>query len=186
MSPSHPRKEIRAKFVELLKAAAPGGGRATSAGDRVYDSRDLPIDFDAMPAVLIYTVSDTIDPEHNDDDGMRHRTMVLRVECYDMGDSAAEGVDQTAWEVESVVNAFPTLDLVVEEIHHIRTDISFAKEGDDAMFVAGMTFEVTYWTNILQREDLPPLEVLLGFDPDVGRGNETKYYREDGSFYDGE
>lgn len=169
----HPRNEIREAVVGLLKGK--GDDRPTSAGARVFNSRDIPLTFNTMPAVLVYTIADDADAETSHVEGPRRRTMDLRVEVYGMGDNGADLVDECAWQVEVAIEANPTLERHVESCRHRRTEIAFAKEGEDALFAAVMEFDVVYWI-------APPSEpgqvprLFLGIDPDTGPGNEHMYW----------
>lgn len=180
----HPRAIIRAALVALIKGEVPGEGEgpstfATDAGRNVVDSRDLPLNERAMPAVLVYTRGETLDREHLHDDGVRRRTMETAVEVYDLGDDAAERVDRIAWQVENAVRSDPTLGGLVERVDYVEARIEYVTNAQNALFVALMTLEVVYWTHAREPEEGRPLEVMLGFAPPVGPGNEAEYVRID-------
>lgn len=169
---THPREEIREGIVALLKGDAEN--RPTSAGARVYNSRDIPMNFDMMPAIVVYTMVDASDPDTRNHETAARRVMALRVECYAMGDEAADSVDVGAWNVEEAIRSDPTIGGRVEWCHHEKTEIAFAKEGDDELFVALMDFEVAYWIERPEEPGVTP-RLFLGFDPDTGPGNEDDY-----------
>lgn len=173
----HPRKIIRAAVASLLKT--PDGSDPplypTSAGVRFYDSRDFPLDIKKMPAGVVYTLSERLDPDYRHDGGLRRRIMELRVEVYDVDDDAAEGVDKAAWEVENAIHANPTIGNLVEWCILTDTRIAAAEQGDLALFTAIMTFEVVYYTHVKPDSEGRPVTVLLGFEPETGIGHEADY-----------
>lgn len=164
----HPRKAVRAALVEALKGK-------TDAGQSVFDSRDIPMTEEAMPAVLVYTKRDRIDPDYQHEPGPRRRLMDVSVEIYDAGDEAAGRVDRISWQVENAIRADHTLGKRVERAHYTESDMAFADQGEFSLSVEAMTFEVAYWTQATDdAEDAPggitalPREVLVGYSPDVG------------------
>lgn len=164
----HPRKAIRAALVDTLKGQ-------TDAGNSVYDSRDIPLAEDSMPAVLVYTKRDRIDPDTQHEPGPRRRLMDLAVEIYDAGEEAAGRVDHIAWQVENALRRDHTLGKRVERAHYTESDLAFADQGDFSISVDSMTVEVAYWTEFEGDEEDGsggvgelPREVLVGYTPDVG------------------
>lgn len=185
----HPREIIRDRFVTLLAtpSEAPTPVYPTAARHRVYNSRDLPLDAEtATPAILIYTLREELDPIEQMDGGIRRRTMTLSVQIYETGlsrvgdtaeaDLGALRVDEIAWTVENLVYADPTFGGLVERCSLLSTEIQVAGDAEElALWVAGMSFEIVYVTHLRESEGSTPSQVLLGFDPDTGEGNEPQY-----------
>jgi hypothetical protein len=186
----HPREIIRDRFAALLSTPtdSPAPVFPTAAKRRVYNSRDLPLDAEsATPAILIYTLSETLDPVEAMDGGIRRRTMDLAVQIYETGlsregdpgemDLGALRVDEIAWTVENLVYADPTFGGLVERCTLKETSIQVAGDAEEtALWVAGMAFEVVYVTHMREAEGTTPTQIMLGFDPDTGPGNEPDYY----------
>lgn len=185
----HPREIIRDRFAALLSTPtdSPTPVYPTAAKRRVYNSRDLPLDAaSATPAILIYTLSETLDPVEAMDGGIRRRTMDLAVQIYETGlsrdgdpaemDLGALRVDEIAWTVENLVYADPTFGGLVERCTLKETSIQVAGDAEEtALWVAGMAFEVVYVTHMREVEGKTPTQILLGFDPEIGLGNEDAY-----------
>jgi len=184
---THPRRLIRQRVVELLTAQRGDPPvYPTSAERRVYDSRDLPIDeTSGTPAILVYTLREELDEAEQMDGGIRRRTMDLLVEIYraSVTPDGYEGpevlggpeVDDIAWRVESIVYANPTLGDMVERCTLISTDIQVSEDGVVPLWAAIMLFRVVYVTHLQEVEGSPPTQILLGFEPDTGPGNEPFY-----------
>lgn len=171
----HPRKAVRAAIVQLLRTQGDDGSYPTMAGARVYDSADSPGDTDEPTEINVYMVDETIDPAFRHDGGMRRRIMGLRIECYYNGALGGERADRMAWEVENAIRTDPTVGNLVEWCHLENTQIVFAERGDISLFCAVMAWQVIYYTHEYQDGVGRPVTVMLGFDPDIGPGNESDY-----------
>lgn len=174
----HPRKQIRAALVALLKAPVDPEAATlayhTAAGPQWYDSRDIPLDVERLPAGLIYTPEEQIDPAYLHQGGNRRRILTLRAEIYTTGDDAPIDVDEIAWQVEEFVRLNATVGNRVEWCNLKSTNIGIAGQGEMTLFVAVLEFEVIYWTEVVEVGGRPTT-VLLGFDPETGPGNEGDY-----------
>ncbi len=173
----HPRKIIRQRVVDLLKAPTAGDPITypTGAGIYVFDSRDTEPNPDRPQQILVYTLGEKMDPEYRHQQGLRRRIMTLRIECYSIGDDGAAVADTMAWSVENAFLTDPTLNNLVEWVHLVDTNIAFAEQGEMALFCAVMDWEVSYYTNAQDDAGQQPTIVLLGFDPDTGPGHEPDY-----------
>ncbi|MBZ9850115.1 hypothetical protein LB565_19205 [Mesorhizobium sp. CA14] len=176
-SAPHPRKLIRAAAVNLLATsdASTPPVFPTAAKARVYNSRDFPADARIMPVVVVYSGDDVIDPDYRHDGGVRRRFLKLMVECYAVGDDGAEAVDDCALEVENWLHANPTLGNLVEWCTINSTVIAFAETAEVALWTAVLTFDVVYYTQLIEVEGRRPTTVMLGYDPDTGPGHEPDY-----------
>ncbi|QKC89998.1 hypothetical protein EB230_17475 [Mesorhizobium sp. NZP2234] len=173
----HPRKIIRAAVAALLATpdAADPPVFPTAAKARFYNSRDFPADARTMPVGVVYTGKDLIDPDYRHDGGIRRRFLKLIVECYAVGDEGADAVDDCAFQVETWLHANPTLGNLVEWCTIFETDTAFAEQGEVALWTAILTFDIIYYTQLIEVDGRPPTTVLLGFDPETGPGNEPLY-----------
>lgn len=173
----HPRKIIRGAAVSVL---ATGTGDPlvypTDAGARVFDSRDLPLGENTPPTILVYTNAEEIDRDQFHEGGPRRRILTMMVECYAVGaEDAADTVDTLAWQAENALRADPTLGNLVERCEYINSAIAFDDSAEVALWAAGMSFEVVYWTHDIADEGEPPQIVMVGYDPLTGPGNEPLY-----------
>ncbi|WP_273757209.1 hypothetical protein [Bartonella sp. MM73XJBT] len=167
----HPRETIRESFVALIKAAK------TAAGDNVFNMRDFNLFIEAMPAINISTQNETIEDGH--DYGVRRRVLTVDVECYATCEDGAGFVDQLAWQVEKIFHANPNLNNTVETCRLQNIAFAFGDNGALALHGAILTFEVIYVTNIPSPHEgnttAEIVEPLVGFNPEIGMGNEEKY-----------
>lgn len=170
----HPRKLVRGAFVDALKTPV-DGEYPTDSGERVEDSRDIPLKPGKLPATIIYTTGETIDADTRQTGGIRRRRMTLRCEHYHAGDDGAAAVDRLAWQTEITINKDETLGGMVESCQLAGTDLAFAEGAEFALHAAVMDFEVVYCTHQIEVEGSTPVTVLLGFDPFTGPGHEDDY-----------
>lgn len=185
----HPRRIIRAKAVELLKGS--DGDHPTAAEDRVHPARTVPLFPAGMPAILVYTGSETIDRDVAlNVPGARRRLLELTVEIYAAKVPAEGGqatpepedtIDDVAASVEAVLDASETLDLLVESCTLRDTAIDGASDGEIDVFAASMIYDVVYYT-VPDMDDpaAPPTIVKVGFEPDTGPGQEDSYHEVTG------
>jgi len=165
----HPRQIIRQTMTVLIQAGS------TSAGDNVYDTRDLTLFTDNFPAISVYSLSERLEEDEQQTHGLRRRVMTIAVECYHTGKDGAQMVDKLAWEVENILHANPTLNDLVEWCKLTDTALAFEDDGQQVIYGAFMTFEVTYLTHLYEVEGQTLVTVLYGFDPLTGLGNEPHY-----------
>jgi len=136
----HLRKRIR------VAAAASGVlGNLTTTGTRVsvspvYDLNDL-------PALRISTPAETIDIESLGTGRIRRHTLTLAVEaCVKANSSYTDSVDQICKEVQIALDTSNTLGGLCKWIEPKSFELQAEGEGDKAIAVGRMEFDVIYFT----------------------------------------
>lgn len=146
----HQREAIGAKVRELLLGQ-------TAAGLRVYLNRFLTLRNRELPAVLIYPLSETVDP---DSARTAPRELTRRLELAIDGLVAAENeadvaMNALALQIETALQADPYLDGVAADSILTATDLAIDTVGDRLVGRVALTFEVTYRTLAIEAsEDL--------------------------------
>lgn len=175
----HPRTLIREAVKERLAAQLPAVDPRISAA-RISIHRAAPLFAGKLPALLIYTRDERIEDRPNADAGLRQRLLELSVEIVTSGEQAAEEADVLAQAVEAILEADETLGLLVEGTRLRRTEIDQGADGDTPVLAARLSFEVSYWTRPAELpEPLLPQQVLVGWTPQIGAGQERSYRNAD-------
>jgi hypothetical protein len=150
---THQRKIIRDAVRDRLL-------NATSAEDRVYRGRVIPLNpDDELPALVIYGKTEPVDPDSkNTAPRELARTLQVAIEAYaELGDDEAEAedaADALALEVERVMHADPHLGGACSDSVLSNTDLGTAVTGERAAAVASLTYSVTYYTYAPEAEDV--------------------------------
>lgn len=138
----HQRQAICEKVCELLKAAD------TAAGERVYPNRFLPLRVKDLPAILVYTLSERVDPD-SISTAPRELTRLLEL-AVDAIVAVTDDVDNDlsaiALEIETALHADPYFDSTAGESILTDTDIGVEPDGDRFVGRVALTYEVTYRT----------------------------------------
>lgn len=129
----HPRTLIRAKFLALIDSISVFKGR-------VYESRVYPVSAKKLPAVLVYTSSEAIDPQREDFDRELVRNIQVDVEI--MGNGGDLEIDGLCEQVEAKVFADSWLLNNTLDRYIASTNINISGEGERAKVVAIMRFQV--------------------------------------------
>lgn len=144
----HPRKVIRHAVVALLKAAQ------TSAGDRIYPNRVLPVGRKQVPAILVRNGEEPVDPASSVT-VPRELTRNLSLEIVALcgvEEDADDTLDDLALEIETAMHADPFLrdeegrarcsDLILSDTSEPDID----RDGDRLIGGIALTYTVTYQT----------------------------------------
>ena len=171
----HPRTLIReAVAARLIDALPKVDARITP--QRISIHRSTPLFAGKLPAIMIYTRDERIEDQPNADPGLRYRKLELSVEIIASGDAAAEEADVLAQAVEATLDADETLGLLVEGTRLTRTEVDQGGEGDTPVLAARLSFEVSYWTRLVETpEGALPLQVLYSWAPRIGMPHESEY-----------
>jgi len=174
MPTPNPRKLITAHIATTLKTpdASDPPVFPTPVGGRVSDNDATPPDADGLNEINVVFVKETIDEFSQHQDGRRRRIMTVQIECYNS--AGKDAVDDIAWAVEEAMRANPTLGNMVESTKFLDIGFFVVENSTDAMYCMVMTYEIIYWTHVVE-EDGIPVTILLGFDPYTGPGNEDEY-----------
>lgn len=144
----HQRAVIRRAVVALLKAAG------TSAGLRIYPNRVLPVGKKQMPAILVRSGEESVDPASSST-SPRELTRSFSLEIVALcgvEEDADDVLDGMALEIETAMHADPFLrdsggraqaaDLVLSDTSEPDID----REGDRLIGGIALTYTVTYQT----------------------------------------
>ena len=135
---SHARTQIRQAVVTRLKDH-------TSAGSRVYTSRVYPLDDPKLPALLVYTPHEDMEPPSMQRPRTQRRSLQLVIEGYvkARGDIDADA-DALAVAVEKIIGADPTLGGLAKDAMLATTATQLSGDGERPVAVITMTFAVLY------------------------------------------
>ncbi|MDY0072457.1 MAG: hypothetical protein RBR77_07385 [Thauera sp.] len=125
----HPRTRIREEVATLLAAHLPAVDPRLTAS-RISIHRSTLLFAAKLPAILIYTRDERIEPEPHADPGLRYRKLELSIEVVTSGERAAEEADALAQAVEFVIETNETLGKTVEGIRQLGTEIDQDGESD--------------------------------------------------------
>lgn len=133
---THRRQTIRAAF-----AAAVTGLAATAS--RVYTSRLYPLADDELPALRVYTPSDSVDAETIGVSVVPalRRVRIVCEAVAKQNAAADDAVDAICEQVEAALTLAPTLSGVVMKLAYIGFDQDLSVDGDRQVVVGRMVFE---------------------------------------------
>lgn len=135
----HVRMQIRNQVVTQLT------GLTTTAA-RVFDSRVYPLEDANLPALLIYTKSETSEPIEIGTNRTSERLLSLNIEAYVKSTTNFEDtLDTICKEVEQAIAADPTLSGKAKDCYLESTEIEFNAEGEQPLAFCSLTFLTSYY-----------------------------------------
>ena len=135
----HVRMQIRNQAVAQLT------GLTTTAA-RVFDSRVYPLEDANLPALLIYTKSETSEPIEIGTNRTSERLLSLNIEAYVKSTTNFEDtLDTICKEVEQAIAADPTLSGKAKDCYLESTEIEFNAEGEKPLAFCSLTFLTSYY-----------------------------------------
>jgi len=133
------RMQIRNQVVTQLT------GLTTTAA-RVFDSRVYPLEDGNLPALLIYTKSETSEPIEIGTNRTSERLLSLNIEAYVKSTTNFEDtLDTICKEVEQAIAADPTLSGKAKDCYLESTEIEFNAEGEKPLAFCSLTFLTSYY-----------------------------------------
>jgi hypothetical protein len=136
---AHQRKSIRDEIAAALVGK-------TDAGDRVYANRVLPHRKLRLPAISIYTLSESA-TDNLSAPREYQRKMVLAVEAAVSSlDDVDDTVDVLAEQIEIAMDAEPTFGGVCSDCKMTGTEVEVLMDGDRPVGALRISYEVTYYT----------------------------------------
>ena len=139
---AHVRKQIRDKVADLLKA------EVSLVKRRVYTTRVHPLNDTNLPAISVYTGTETSQRLQAGVTDMI-RELSLEIDCYVRETSSFDDdVDAIAVQVEEAMATKFTLDGLAKFTVLTSTQIQFDGEADQILGVAKLTYSVQYVTPI--------------------------------------
>lgn len=159
---AHQRQIIR----DAVAAALVTG--STAAGTRVFPTRMGPLRTPELPALCVYTETETIDPiSRTTSPRELQRELNVVIEGFvNMVDDVQNSVDDLAKQVERVMHADPQFGglLVTGDSILVSTEFDFKDDGKTGYGAFRMTYEFTYRTLAPLEEDMAPLDDLNTID----------------------
>ena len=136
---NHIRQQIREYFGTTLTGL-------TTTGSNVYESRVYPIENTKLPALVIYTKSETSEPIVIGTDRVMSRELSVVVEGYAKATSNFDDtIDTISKEVEEAIAADRTLGGLAKDTYLESTEIEFNAEGEKPLGYVSMTFLTNYY-----------------------------------------
>ena len=136
---NHIRQQIREYFGTTLTVL-------TTTGSNVYESRVYPIENTKLPALVIYTKSETSEPIVIGTDRLMSRELSVVVEGYAKATSNFDDtIDTISKEVEEAIAADRTLDGLAKDTYLESTEIEFNAEGEKPLGYVSLTFLTNYY-----------------------------------------
>ena len=136
---NHIRQQIREKFGTTLTGL-------TTTGSNVFESRVYPLENTNLPALIIYTKSETSEPIVIGTDRVMSRELLVIVECYAKATSNFDDtIDTISKEVEVAIAADRTLDGLAKDCYLESTEIEFNGEGEKPLGYVSLTFLTNYY-----------------------------------------
>jgi hypothetical protein len=136
---NHIRQQIREKFGTTLTGL-------TTTGSNVFESRVYPLENTNLPALIIYTKSETSEPIVIGTDRVMSRELSVIVECYAKATSNFDDtIDTISKEVEVAIAADRTLDGLAKDTYLESTEIEFNAEGEKPLGYVSLTFLTNYY-----------------------------------------
>jgi hypothetical protein len=138
----HVRQQIREHVGTILTGL-------TSTGDRVYQSRVWPLNADTMPALLVYTTTETSETDTMGPTLTLNRELVLIVEAYVRNITVYDDlIDTICSEIEVAMAADRTLGGLAKFSFLSGTDISYNGEGEQPVSIVTLEFAIQYRTAV--------------------------------------
>lgn len=143
---SHLRTQIRNRIIANVT-------NLTTTGSRVFQTRLYPIASVSLPTLLVYTVSETSDPETMS----RPRKIIRQVDFALEGmvngtGSLDDTLDAISRDVEEAILADPTCNNLAKDTVLTGTEIDYNASGEQPVGSVKMTFQVTYRTTETESE----------------------------------
>jgi len=136
---NHIRQQIREYFGTNLTGLS-------TTGSNVYESRVYPIENSKLPALVIYTKSETSEPIVIGTDRVMSRELSVVVEGYAKATSNFDdNIDTISKEVEEAIAADRTLGGLAKDTFIESTEISFNAEGEKPLGFVSLTFISNYY-----------------------------------------
>ena len=136
---NHIRQQIREYFGTTLTGLS-------TTGANVYESRVYPIENTKLPALVIYTKSETSEPIVIGTDRVMSRELSVVVEGYAKATTNFDDtIDTISKEVEEAIAADRTLDGLAKDCYLESTEIEFNGEGEKPLGYVSLTFLTNYY-----------------------------------------
>lgn len=134
----HPRTLIRAKFLALIDSISVFKGR-------VYESRVYPVSAKKLPAVLVYTTTESNSPLGYDYTRELTRETTLNIEVLANGGDLE--VDRFCEKIETIIANDEWLHDEPISCYLANTNIELSGSGEKARVTATMRYQISLLSN---------------------------------------
>ena len=136
----HVRQRIREQVATTVTGLA-------TTGSNVFQSRVYSLSDDVLPALLVYSVSESSDIDSMGPIGSLTRTLSLSIEGYVKNVSDYDDViDDVCKEVEIAMAGDKTLNGLAQNSYLSGTDINYNGEGEQPVGIVTMNYVIQYRT----------------------------------------
>ena len=136
---NHIRQQIREYFGTNLTGLS-------TTGSNVYESRVYPIENSKLPALVIYTKSETSEPIVIGTDRVMSRELSVVVEGYAKATTNFDDtIDTISKEVEEAISADRTLGGLAKDTYVESTEIEYTGDGEQPVGYVTLTFLTNYY-----------------------------------------
>ena len=136
---NHIRQQIREKFGTTLTGL-------TTTGSNVFESRVYPLENASLPALIIYTKSETSEPIVIGTQRLMSRELSVVVEGYAKATSNFDDtIDTISKEVEEAISADRTLGGLAKDTYIESTEIEYTGDGEQPVGYVSLTFLTNYY-----------------------------------------
>jgi hypothetical protein len=137
---NHVRRQIRERVATTLTGL-------TTTGSKVFQSRVYPLTANNLPGLLVYTTSESSDPDVMGAQPQLERELNLVIEGYAKTTSNLDDVmDEIAKEIEVAMAADTTINALAKDSFLTDTEIQLTGEGEQPIGMVTMNFTVQYRT----------------------------------------
>ena len=136
---NHIRQQIREKLGTTLTGL-------TTTGSNIYQSRVYPLENINLPALVIYTKSETSEPIVIGTNRVMSRELSVVIEGYVKATSNFDDtIDTISKEVEQAIATDRTLDGLAKDCYLESTEIEYTGEGEKPLGYVSLTFLTNYY-----------------------------------------
>lgn len=137
---NHVRRQIRERVATTLTGL-------TTTGSKVFQSRVYPLTANNLPGLLVYTTSESSNPDVMGAQPQLERELNLVIEGYAKTTSNLDDVmDEIAKEIEVAMAADTTINALAKDSFLTDTEIQLTGEGEQPIGMVTMNFTVQYRT----------------------------------------
>lgn len=137
---NHVRRQIRERVATTLTGL-------TTTGSKVYQSRVYPLAANNLPGLLVYTTSESSEPDLMGDQPELDRQLNLVIEGYAKTTSNLDDVlDQISKEIEIVMAGDTKINALAKDSYLTDTEIELTGEGEQPIGTVTLTYLVQYRT----------------------------------------
>lgn len=134
----HVRRAIRERVASNITGLA-------TTGSNVFQSRIHTLGGNNLPCILVYTQSETSEPNQMGTDRVLDRTLSINLEIYVKAtDDVDDVIDGICVNVEEAIAGDISVNNLARDITLSSTSINFIGEGDQPLGVASLTYDVLY------------------------------------------